>query len=134
MYPAKGKVLLKDDKPLSAGRVVFTLQGRGLDFSAPISADGTFTMTSQFGDGIPEGSYLVRVEPEAPTTLGPAGKKPAAKGAWTQPYPESYSDETTSGLTAKVNPGENTLEPFKLVPQAGAARAKSGKAGGRGED
>jgi hypothetical protein len=38
-----------------------------------------------------------------------------------------YADETTSDLKVTVKPGDNNLEPIKLLTAAAAARSTSGK-------
>jgi hypothetical protein len=127
VYPVNGKVLLKDDKPLTKGQVVFVLSAKGLEFASPIGADGTFKMSSQFGDGIPDGDYLVRIDPSA--TESAAARKVGGKSTWSQPYPVLYSDESASGLRASIKAGDNTLEPFRLVEGSASTKSKAGKSG-----
>ena len=98
VHPVKGSVVLADGKPLEGGSSEF------------IAEDGTFTLkTGGVGDGAAEGSYKVKVDPDA-ADLKAAGKK--KKIAY--PFAQKYLDEETSGLTATVKPGENSLEPFTL--------------------
>ena len=64
-YPVKGKVLLADGKPLTGGRVVFMLPEKGLEFEGPIESDGSFSIKGSQGEGTPEGTYKVRIEPDS---------------------------------------------------------------------
>ena len=75
------------------------------------------------GDGAPEGEYKVRIDPEPQP--GSAGR--AKRGAANLPFPAKYADETTSDLKVTVKPGENDLEPIKLVPGPAAAKSASRK-------
>ena len=56
---------------------------------------------------------------------GTAGR--AKKGAANLPFPAKYADDTTSDLKVTVKPGENNLEPIKLVPGPSAAKSASRK-------
>ncbi|WP_165219232.1 hypothetical protein [Aquisphaera insulae] len=132
VYPVSGKVLLKDDRPLTSGQVVFVLPAKGLEFSSAIGGDGAFKMTSQFGDGIPDGEYLIRIDPSA-SGSAPA-KKSAGKSVWNNPYPSKYADEASSGLKATIKAGENSLEPFHLLEGPAAAKSKTAKAGRSDDD
>ena len=65
IYPVKGKVLLADGKPLTSGRVVFMLPEKGLEFVGSIESDGSFSIKGSQGEGAPEGTYRVRIEPDS---------------------------------------------------------------------
>ncbi len=110
-YPVTGKVLLADGAPLATGAVVFTLPEKGMEFEAPLEADGSFSLKSPLGEGVPEGSYKVRVQPDTSKPVAPKARSARRAPA----FPAKYGDETTSGLTAAVKPAANDLEPFKLV-------------------
>jgi hypothetical protein len=73
-----------------------------------VQADGTFTLrTHPHGEGAPAGEYIVLV-----TWLS------AARGSLEDAQnrlPPRYSSPTDSPLRAKVNPGTNELEPFRLT-------------------
>jgi hypothetical protein len=112
-YPVKGKVLLSDGKPLANGKIVFVGKTVGLTSPSPIESDGTFTVKSSSGDGLPEGDYRVRIEideSELPVVKGAPPKRPGSL-----PFPAKYADEDSSGLTATVTTDEtkNNFE-FKL--------------------
>src|SRR5271157_5720627 len=55
LYPVKGKVLLADGKPLTAGRIMFVNPNNGVHI-APLEADGSYTTT------LPEGTYSVAID------------------------------------------------------------------------
>ena len=120
VHPVKGQVLLADGKPLTTG-VVVLVSKVAMEFPGKVESDGHFSIKTPAGDGAPEGEYRVRIEPEARGTA----PGPVKKGPPNLPYPMKYLDESTSGLTATVKPGENTLEPFKLVP--GEAKSATGR-------
>jgi hypothetical protein len=112
-YPVKGKVVLADGKPLASGVVVLASPEKGMEFEAPLEPDGSFRVKTAYGDGAPEGSYQVRIQPDMskPGEAKAKGRRAAAN----LPYPPKYGDETTSGLTAVVKPSDNDLEPFTLA-------------------
>jgi hypothetical protein len=113
-YPVKGKVVLEDGKPLTSGVVVFALPEKGMEFEAPLESDGSFSVKTSYGEGAPEGTYKVRIQPDVskPAEIrARAGRRSTAN----LPFPAKYGDETTSGLTAVVKPAPNDLEPFTLA-------------------
>jgi hypothetical protein len=112
-YPVKGKVVLGDGKPLTSGVVVFASPEKGMEFEAPLEADGAFSVKSSYGDGAPEGAYKIRIQ--ADVTKPGEAKGRGRRVATNLPYPAKYGDETTSGLTAVVKPSDNDLEPFTLA-------------------
>jgi hypothetical protein len=124
LYPVKGKVLLEDGKPLTAGRVVFVATNGNIAPNGPIGSGGEFTLSSgSAGEGAPAGDYKVRIEPEI--TGGGQGK--AKKGA-KLPFGLHYTDEDSSGLKATVKPEPNDLS-FKL-----SAKDSGPAKGGRVKD
>jgi hypothetical protein len=122
VHPVKGQILLPDGKPLTSGQVVF-VSNQGVEFPGEVGSDGRFSIKTQSGDGAPEGEYRVRIDPEPQD--GSAGR--SKRGAANLPFPAKYSDEMTSDLKVTVKPGDNTLEPFKLVPGPSAAKSATGK-------
>jgi hypothetical protein len=123
IYPVKGKVLLADGKPLTGGRVVFMLPEKALEFEGSIESDGSFSIKGSQGEGAPEGTYKVRIEPDS-TKPGDNSARTARRKSANQPFPAMYGDETTSVLTATVKSWDNTLEPFKLVPGRAGSQSK----------
>jgi hypothetical protein len=91
-----GRVTYKG-KPLSSGFV--TLIGQdGRKFSASIRADGSYRFR---GVTVPPGQYRVVIDDSV--TLG----KGQPRGA---EIPERYRNPETSGITAKINRGENIFD------------------------
>jgi hypothetical protein len=123
IYPVKGQILMPDGKPLTSGTVVF-VSNRGQEFSGKLESDGRFSLKSGLGDGAPDGEYLVRLDAE-PQSASSATR--AKKGAAALPFPAKYADETTSDVKVNVKPGENNLEPIKLLPARAAAKSTHGK-------
>ena len=119
VYPVKGQILLSDGKPLTSGHVVL-VSNQGMEFPGKVGSDGRFSIKCGAGDGAPEGEYKVRIDPEPQ----PVSAGRAQKGAANLPFPAKYASETTSDLKVTVRPGENDLEPIKLL--SGPAAAKSG--------
>ena len=122
VYPVKGQILLSDGKPLTSGQVVL-VSNQGMEFPGKVGSDGRFSIKSGAGDGAPEGEYRVRIDPE----LQPVSAGRAQKGAANLPFPARYASETTSDLKVTVRPGENDLEPIKLLSGPAAAKSASRK-------
>ena len=57
----------------------------------------------------------------------PSAPGRAQKGAANLPFPAKYASETTSDLKVTVRPGENDLEPIKLLSGPAAAKSASRK-------
>jgi hypothetical protein len=123
VHPVKGQVLLGDGKPLTSG-VIVLVSGSGQEFPAKLDSDGRFSIKYGDRDGAPEGDYMVRLDAEFATT-GATGR--AKKGTGNLPFPAKYADETTSDLKVTVKPGDNNLEPIKLLTTAAAAKSTTGK-------
>jgi hypothetical protein len=126
VYPVKGKVVLADGSPLKSGLVVLVSTTAAAEYSGTIGPDGSFEVKTAYGEGAPEGTYKVRIEPDD-TTLPQAKGRPGARKAASLPFPAMYNDEATSGLTVTVKSGDNTLEPFKLVPGKPESTPKGGR-------
>jgi hypothetical protein len=108
LYPVKGKVMLADGKPLSAGKVVFVGDKTTFTSTTTIADDGGFEFKEGSGTGLPEGDYRVRLETTAGTSKG-------VNGNARLPFASRYLDEDNSTLRATVVPDEskNNFE-FKL--------------------
>jgi hypothetical protein len=104
----KGRVLLRRDRPLARGRVVFVpVDPATTPASGAIEPDGTFTLTTRApADGAAVGRYKVRIEP---ATTGTRGKRPNRPE-----FPVKYIDEDTSALAVTIRPEPNHLDPFRL--------------------
>lgn len=107
-----GKITF-ENKPVTEGMVNFA-GDNGFGSAAVIGADGTYSMSSQHGDGIPLGKYKVNITPP-PFDPGP----PAADDAPVPPNPANipaiYREFSTSGFTADVKEGDNTFD-FDMKP------------------
>ena len=106
VYEVKGKVLLADGKPLSAGWIYFVPKGDlTVTPSGEIGPDGTFSVvTGGSGAGAPPGDYKLRIE--APQFHTAKNKKPL--------IPRKFTDEDSSNLVITVRAEPNQLEPIRL--------------------
>ncbi len=113
LYPVKGKVLLADGKPLTAGHVVFSGSKSTVTSTATIESDGSFTFKGASGDGLPEGDYKIRIE--AGSASGAKSSNDKSKPSL--PFADQFLDEDVSGLTATVtsDDAKNNFE-LKLTP------------------
>ncbi|QDT68811.1 hypothetical protein MalM25_17360 [Planctomycetes bacterium MalM25] len=104
LHPVQGRVLLENDTPLDGGTVIAeTLDGEiRRSANGDIGSDGTFSLgTLAAGDGAVEGDYIVAVMPRALSEGDRAQAGPA--------FHPRYSDPMTSGITFRVDPGENEV-------------------------
>jgi hypothetical protein len=93
----KGRVTYKG-KPLPGGTVVL-VGAAGDTYKAPINADGSYQFRNT-----PAGMYKVAIQ---------SGDKAPAKGQAPPvaiPIPERYQGVNTSGLSARINRGENVFD------------------------
>ena len=105
-YEVKGRILLANGKPLTAGRVTFVAaDGLRPEASGDLGADGGFVLSTRgSGDGAAPGRYKVRIEPE-----GAKARRPSRPI-----FPMKYIDEDSSGLDVTVRAETNQLEPITL--------------------
>ena len=95
-------IVTYDGQPLPTGTITFVPQGADLPYAyATIQGDGTYyAETPEYGNGVPVGNHKVMISamkdmgPEAPVELL---------------IPSKYSSDQSSGLTANVVEGENTI-------------------------
>jgi hypothetical protein len=127
LNPVNGTVVLDDGKPLTSGRVILVSRELAMEFEGELDPKGGFRIGSNLGDGVPEGTYRIRIEPDE-SSLSQMKHKSATR-KWRFPFPVRYSNEDTSDLTATVAPGENRLEPFRLTTTS--ARKSNGQGSGR---
>jgi hypothetical protein len=122
LYPVKGKVLLANGKPLSAGQVVFVATKSTITSTANIESDGTFTFKGPSGDGLPEGEYKIRIDAGSSSQVN-KGSRGAPEGKL--PFDSVFLDEDSSGLTCTVTSDEtkNNFE-FTLKPSASSLKPK----------
>ncbi len=122
-YAVKGKVLLVDGKPLTAGRVTFMSDAPPASAATDIGSDGAFEFKGPSGDGLPEAKYRVQIAPGLPTGNASGGQVVPAKLA----FASKYLDEDTSGLTATVTSDESKNQfEFKLETKNATGPASRG--------
>jgi hypothetical protein len=117
-----GKVTL-DDKPLTAGTVIFSNKDASEVDRAPIQSDGSYK-----SDNVPLGDVRIAVlAPSEGPKMPPGAKLPtgipadhpqakmyAESGSGGFNIPKAYSDPATSNLTFKVEGGSQTYNiPLK---------------------
>jgi len=103
-----GKVTL-NGQPFSEGQVSVYSPERGIGASAPLDAQGQFTI----GERLPAGTYGVAVVP--PPEPPPQDENPASAPPVTSNIPQKYRDHQTSGITVEIKEGKNELE-IQMTP------------------
>jgi len=109
LHPVTGTVLFLE-APAEGATVVLQPIGGSSTYSPSgiVGADGKFKLrTHPHGEGAPAGEYIVLVTwfpPDSREQENPRNRLPAR-----------YSTPTDSPLRAKINPGPNELEPFRLT-------------------
>ena len=102
-------VVTLDGSPVTSGVVNFIGTGdAGYAASAPLSAEGRYQVVTEYGDGLPDGSYQVSVEPPA-DALMEADSNPG-QSLPEFAVPEKYRSPATSGLTVEVAGEAKTFE------------------------
>ena len=114
----RGQVTYKG-KPVTEGLITFNSPKSGQAAIVGLQADGTYRMQLGDRDGLPVGEYNVYVRPPRPDAKARAqmhdlNNSPPSKPKTYPNIPKRYRLETTSGLRAVVNEGDNTFD-FKLV-------------------
>lgn len=111
VYPARGEITF-DGRPLAGAAIVLHPMSGAADAPRPRSsadADGRFALTiSPTANGIPAGDYAVTVQCFPP----PSGKDDGV--APRNFLPERYSRPDTSGLTLRIEAGDNQLPTLRL--------------------
>lgn len=104
-----GKVI-SSGKPLTHGMVSFASE-EGFGASASIDEQGNYTLSSQYGSGIPVGTYSVTVTPppREEVDMGDGPPSPAARNQYPE-IPMKYRDFSTSGLQFTVEQGRQTFD------------------------
>jgi len=103
-------------KPVTKGAVVFTSAAAGMSVMMNLGDDGSFSMGTYEGDGLPLGEYQVSISPVGLSNgdvmivgVSPPRNLPTAD------VPEKYRDPKTSGLAVTVKEGENPAFDFDLA-------------------
>jgi hypothetical protein len=111
LHPVRGKVTYPDGKPLTEGTVVFESKDavRPITARGTVQPDGSYELsTSQPGDGVPAGKYLVLVAPKFDPNGVDGPRKPP-------PFDPRFAAFQTSGLEFEVQPGVNDY-PIQVMP------------------
>ena len=102
--PPSGSVAGKvtyNGKPLTSGVVTLVNDEAGIGASGELDVSGRYRI-----DSIRTGQYKVAIHREPP----PLGARPDVIRTWKLNIPEQYQDFQSSGLTATVNEGDNTVD------------------------
>lgn len=106
-YPVTGKVTYRG-QPVKGGFVMLAPQAAGHAATGNLETDGTFRLTTfEKNDGAAPGQYFVAIQVFPAEGAGLPG---AEFGNKKPPIPQRYMSETSSGLTAEIKAGENTLD------------------------
>ena len=109
VFPVQGQVLFEGKPPVGAQVILHPVGKSGPDAVRPtgqVDSAGKFTLTTySSNDGAPEGDYDVTVELWISKNDNPAVNH----------LPSRYQQTKSSGLHARITPGENQLTPFKLA-------------------
>jgi len=116
VFPASGRVTFRgepiQDAYISLHPVAEPTDGLPVVLPrAKSAADGTFQLaTYQTGDGAPIGEYKVAVSWEGPLE----GLTESQRDQLTELLPVEYTHPAASGLTVRVDEGENSLQEIVL--------------------
>lgn len=118
---AAGTVTI-DGEPLGGGTIVFENVSSGLAVTGGIAQDGSYTMRTHQGDGLPVGSYRIAVTPQivAATDENPLASESliASSPSPSTVIPLEYQSTTSSALRVQVNEGRNPPFNFDLAPSS----------------
>jgi hypothetical protein len=110
-----GTVTKADGSALTEGLVTFA-SNEGFSASAPINADGSYAVTSQFGKGLPLGVYKVMITPaDQLQVLDGDAPPPRPKKAGAGEVPAKYRDFSTSGWQFEAAKSSQSFD-LKLIP------------------
>ena len=104
--PVVGQVKI-DGQPVVNAVIAFEDPATGFAAMGKIETDGKYVLRSQYGNGIPPGEYRVTVSPP-PSRDDQDREIPPVPGA--TKIPPKFQQGATSGMTANVEDGENTLD------------------------
>lgn len=122
LAPVKGTVTF-DGKPLAAGSITFEAKSVRPATGKIVNGEIVELTTYDPGDGVPVGQHKVSItatEDAASAVVPNPGDAKAPKANYMvgkSLIPARYNDPATSGLTAEIKKGENTVE-FKLTSAA----------------
>ena len=133
VYPVSGRVIY-GGRGIARATVIFfpvdaaSENAKKLRPFAYCDGEGNFKLkTYTDDDGAPAGKYRVSIIAPARTRSGsskdqPAGETPASQGIVVDVPPaiaNKYSNVDTAGIEVTVQEGDNNLEPFELISNAG---------------
>jgi hypothetical protein len=114
VYPARGEARFEGKSMPNAAIFLHPIGVEDPDYPRPRStanADGTFELgTYGKDDGAPAGEYRVTVQ----WFVRPKVAEPEGGAAARNQLPARYSRPETSGLTVRIQPGENKLPALDL--------------------
>mgnify|MGYP000558696834 CR=1 FL=1 len=96
--PVTGTVTF-ENKPLPDRAIIHFMSDEGFGSSCELQPDGTFKMGSEYGIGIPLGSYRVSIAPPVPTP-----RKDEKRPLFSDYYyiPRKYRDFATNDFSAVI--------------------------------
>jgi hypothetical protein len=109
LYPVEGQVVWEDGSPaaeLAGSYVLFDLPEKQTSAQGMIQPDGRFHLTTnEPNDGAPTGTYTVMIIEVGRKSLAGGESGAIAPGA----MDARFSDPSTSGLTATIEPRDNQV-------------------------
>jgi hypothetical protein len=125
-YPVKGKVVLRDGKPLTSGEVEFTATKGSLAVATgKLGPDGSFTLSTRGKEGAPATEYRIRIIPDPSAILYTTKGTMKIPDYRKLPYSPKYLDDQSSELVVTVKPEPNELPPFTLSNEPAGARSSA---------
>ena len=112
LYPVTGKVTYKN-QPVTAGTVMFCPTEDGRATVGRINGDGTFELAAIAGEhrvAVDARQNEFRGKPESAYTMEELERFSPSEGKVVWLVPERYSHQTTTTLTARVEPGDNKID------------------------
>ncbi len=109
--PASGKLTLNGEVLPGPAIINFT-SAKGFSSSFPVRDDGTFTLRSEFGPGIPPDEYFVSIKPPPPNAAARSRSSQSSDASY---IPNKYRKFSTSGFNATVT--EDGDGPFNFDMQ-----------------
>ena len=105
--PVRGKITYQG-KPVPSGTILFMPEGDQPAATGEIQPDGSYVLeTYEPGDGAVLGKHSIMITAVEDQT----GKLPEARSPMPALLiPVKYTNMMTSGLTAEVQPGQNTID------------------------
>ncbi|OWK39954.1 hypothetical protein [Fimbriiglobus ruber] len=101
---------------VAEGSVTFSDDAQGVAYVADLGPDGTFTLASAGGKGLPPGAYAVAIRPPRASKTTPGSV--IARTTTAEPdcpnIPPKYRQPKTSGFVATVKAGSNELFVFDM--------------------